>query len=142
MKTLRGRELFAGTAAGKTMRLAAPISLWGGVDPATGRVCDPRHPDYGARVSDRVLCIPSLVGSSSSSAVLLELLRAGTAPAALLLGANDAILILGLLVARELGYRTIPVIEIAERDLLSIPQDADVRVSAGGEVSWENPSAR
>ena len=43
---------------------AAP---WGGVDPITALVCDPRHPDHGTSLTDRVVWIESTVGSSSSS---------------------------------------------------------------------------
>ena len=56
----------------------------------------------------RVLMIAEPVGSSSSSAVLLELLHAGNAPAAIVLGRADAIVALGILVAREMGWATIP----------------------------------
>ena len=63
-------------------------------------------------------------------------IASGRAPAAILLGAGDAILILGLLVAHELGYRTIPVIELAEGDLASIPLEVEVSIAESGEVSW------
>ena len=49
------------------------------------------------------------VGSSSSSAVLLELLHGGNAPVGIVLGREDAIVGLGVLVAREMGWATIPV---------------------------------
>lgn len=105
------RILVGGEARGPLLRLQAPISFWGGVDPAAGRVVDPRHPDHGAEVSGAVLAVPAAVGSSSSSAIMLELIRHGTAPAALVLGRADAIVALGVLVAGELGLETIPVLE-------------------------------
>ena len=90
-----GRVLVPGEAVGPLLRLRAPISFWGGVDPRTGRVADPRHPDHGRSLAGTVLVVPSAVGSSSSSAIMLELMRNGVAPAAVLMGKADAILALG-----------------------------------------------
>ena len=91
-----GRVLVAGAGEGPLLRLSAPISFWGGVDPLSGRIADPRHPDHGRSVAGMVLAVPSAVGSSSSSAIMLELLRNGVAPAAVLMGTADAILALGV----------------------------------------------
>ena len=52
-----------------------------------------------------MLFLPGTIGSSSASAVLLELVHDGRAPAALVLHEPDAILLLGLIVAREMGWR-------------------------------------
>lgn len=90
--------------------LDEPLSFWGGVDPATGLIVDRRHPQCGERVTGRVLVMPSGRGSSSSSTVLAESVRAGTAPAAIVLRDPDEILVLGALVAEELYGRTIPVV--------------------------------
>jgi len=124
-----GRVLIAGEAEGPLLRLAAPLSLWGGVDPASGVITQPRHPDHGRSIAGAVLAMPRTIGSSSSSAVLLELLYNGHAPCALLLGEVDAILCLGVIVAREMGYRTIPVLQC---DVAAIADGEVVRVGEGG----------
>jgi uncharacterized protein len=108
------RTLVAGTAQGRALMLDEPLSLWGGVDPATGDIIDPRHPQHGANVAGRILVMPSGRGSSSSSSVLAEAIRAGTAPAAIVLREADPILALGAIVARELFGGTIPVVVAAE----------------------------
>jgi predicted aconitase with swiveling domain len=102
----------ASEARGEALILSQPISFWGGVDPKTGRIADPRHPQIGACVADRVLFLPGTIGSSSASAVLLELVRAGLAPAALVLHQPDAILLLGLIVAREMGWPHPPAVRL------------------------------
>ena len=84
--------------------LTAPISFWGGVDPKTSMVADVRHPQHGMEIKGRILFIPGTIGSSSASAILLELVHRGIAPAALVLHEPDAILLLGLIVAREMGW--------------------------------------
>src|SRR5262245_49125756 len=108
------RTLVAGTARGAALVLDEPLSFWGGVGPATGDVIDVRHPQRGANVTGRVLIMPSGRGSSSSSSVLAECVRAGTAPAAIVLAERDPILALGAIVARELYGRTIPVVVAVE----------------------------
>lgn len=115
---MRGSEqadvLIAGTddASGEALVLTAPISFWGGIDPKTGRVIDPRHPQFGASIAGRALFLPGTIGSSSASAVLLELVRVGIAPVAIVLHEPDAILLLGLIVAREMGWAHPPAIRL------------------------------
>jgi predicted aconitase with swiveling domain len=101
----RGEVLVAGAnASGPALVLGAPISFWGGVNPKSGRVADVRHPDCGRMIAGTVLFLPGTIGSSSASAVLLELVHAGLAPAAIVMHEPDAILLLGLIVAREMGW--------------------------------------
>jgi predicted aconitase with swiveling domain len=68
------------------------------------------HPQLGLEIAGKMLVLPQLVGSSSSSAVLLELIHAGRAPKALILGARDAILPIGAVVARQMGWGALPVV--------------------------------
>ena len=105
--TLQAELLLDGRAVrAEAMALTAPISFWGGVNPKTGEIADVRHPEHGRSISGCALLIPATVGSSSAAAVLLELVHAGLAPSAIVLHEPDAILLLGLIVARELGYET------------------------------------
>jgi predicted aconitase with swiveling domain len=108
-----GRTLVAGTAEGPALVLDEPLSLWGGLDPGTGEIVEVRHPQRGANVTGRVLVMPSGRGSSSSSSVLAEAIRAGTAPAAIVLGEADPILPLGAIVARELYGSSVPIVVVA-----------------------------
>lgn len=111
------RTLVAGTASGAALVLDEPLSFWGGIEPSTGEVIDVRHPQRGANVAGRVLVMPSGRGSSSSSSILAETVRAGTAPAAIVLAERDPILALGAIVARELYGRAIPVVVVADLDV-------------------------
>jgi predicted aconitase with swiveling domain len=104
---MQGEILVPGAAGqGRALVLTAPISFWGGVDPKSGRIADVRHPQCGETISGRVLFLPDTIGSSSASAVLMELVHSGHAPAALVLHEPDAILLLGVIVAREMGWQT------------------------------------
>jgi predicted aconitase with swiveling domain len=119
---------------GEALLLTAPISFWGGVDPKTGRIVDVRHPQHGENISGRVLFLPGTIGSSSASAVLMELVHNGHAPSALVLHEPDAILLLGLIVAREMGWET-PMALMLGRDLFETYRARTVRVSDDGTLA-------
>jgi predicted aconitase with swiveling domain len=55
------------------------------------------------------------IGSSSGSAILVETLYRDCGPAAIILGEPDQILTLGAVVAREMGYASIPVLQLDAR---------------------------
>ncbi len=102
-----------GVASGRVLVLSRPISFWGGVDPRSGAIIDARHPERGHNIAGTVLCLPGTIGSSSASAVLLELVHAGRAPAAILMPEPDAILLIGLIIAREMGWAHPPAFRLA-----------------------------
>jgi hypothetical protein len=132
---MRGRVLAAGVGNGKALVLEEPLSLWGGVDPATGSIIDVRHPQRGRSVTGRVLVMASVRGSSSSSSILAETVRAGVAPAAVLLGEADLILAVGAAVAEELYGIRLPIVQLAPAELRTIPDGSPVSVGDGGEVT-------
>lgn len=123
------RTLVPGIARAPALVLDEPLSLWGGIDPATGDIVDAHHPQRGARVSGAVLVMPGGRGSSSSSTVLAEAVRAGTAPAAIVLREPDPILALGAIVAREIYGTQIPVIVASD----PIATGREVRITATAE---------
>ncbi len=130
---MRGRVLVGGAASGPLLRLRHPISFWGGVDPKTGLVCDPRHPDHGTCITGTILALPDTVGSSSSSAVMLELIRERQAPVGLIMGSADAIVALGVVVAGELGLPTLPVLEVPWSAVEDLPE-GDVDIAEDGTI--------
>ena len=105
--------LLSGEATGPTLVLNAPISFWGGVSPETGTIIEKRHPQFGATLKDKILMLPAAKGSSSGSSVLAEILRNGNGPAAIILGAPDAILATGAMVAKTLYGVTCPVVIVS-----------------------------
>lgn len=134
MRRVSGRPLLAGSARGAALVLDEPLSFWGGFDAVSGTVVDARHPQLGEQLTDRVVAMPSGRGSSSSSTILAEAVRLGTAPAAILLLVPDEIVVLGLLVAEELYGRTVPVGVIAEADYRSIRTGDSIALTADGGV--------
>jgi predicted aconitase with swiveling domain len=109
--------------------------MWGGLDPLTGEIIDRHHAQNGQIVSGRILVLPAGRGSSSSSTVLAEALRAGTAPAAIVLREADEIIVLGALVAEMLDGRSLPVLQVDDElyatfrtgDRVAIASDGTIR---------------
>jgi len=134
--TLQAEVLLPGAStAALALALTAPISFWGGVDPKSGLIVDERHPQTGQSVSGRVLLVPETIGSSSAAAILLELVHGKRAPAAIVLHQPDAILLLGLIVAKEMGYET-PIALRLDRDRFAALAGKELRVSDTGQLHF------
>lgn len=135
MTPINAEVLLAGPPASATaLALTAPISFWGGVDPKTGVIADTRHPQFGQSIAGRALFVPATIGSSSAAAILLELVHAGLAPAAVVLHEPDAILLLGLIVAKEMGWHT-PIALRLDRDQFAALAGNELEISASGVIS-------
>jgi len=126
--------LVPGRASGPLLALGQPLSLWGGVDPATGVIVEPRHPDRGRRLAGHILALPAVRGSSSSSSILAELLRAGLGPLGIILGEPDEILVVGAVVARELYGSDCPVVLLEPDDYRLAASYRTATISLDGSV--------
>ena len=138
---LRGQVAVAGEGRGVALVSGEPLSLWGGLDPVSGEVIDRHHPLCGQVVTGRVLVLPHGRGSCSASGVLLEAIRNGAGPAAILTTRVDPIIGLGSILADELYGRPVPVVVlpdpvegmIATGDLVTVTSDGRVLVERSGE---------
>lgn len=135
-----GRTLAPGAAEGETLVLDEPLSFWGGMDPASGKLIDAHHPQRGELLAGRVLVMPSGRGSSSASSVLAEAIRAGTAPAAVLLLEPDPIVALGSVVASELYGASCPVVVLEGADYERLRTGARLRVVADDDAARVEPA--
>ncbi len=126
---ISGTTLNPGLVTGRCLTLTRPLSLWGGTD-ANGTIVETRHPQFGARISGRILVMESGRGSSSSASVLAEQIRAGTAPAGIVLGAVDAILALGAMVAQELYGIDVPIVVVPPDALAQLADGTPVTITA------------
>jgi predicted aconitase with swiveling domain len=127
--------LVPGRAAGPVLALVEPLSLWGGVDPATGLIVEPRHPDHGRSVAGRILAMPAVRGSSSSSSILAELLRGGIGPLGIVLGEPDEILVVGAVVARELYGVDCPVMLLGSEGYARVAAWTSMTIEADGTIT-------
>ncbi len=140
-RVMQGRPLVAGEARGELLVSDEPLSFWGGYDYVTGEIIDRRHPLSGQSAAGRVLAIPFTRGSSTTTAVLLEAVRAGTAPAAILVAGNDPFLALGSIVADEMYGRPVPVVALAPEDFAALRTGDRVHILPDGTILDSDASA-
>lgn len=131
---IKAKSIVAGQAKGKALVSREPLSLWGGYDQETGEIIDRRHPLSGQIASGRVLVLPHSRGSSTTTAVLLEALRAGTAPVAILTTAEDAFFALAGIVAEEMYGSAIPILAITDKALGRIETGQRIEIDIDGTI--------
>lgn len=117
---IQGDVLVAGTAEGEILISSEPLSFWGGYDQHTGEIIDRRHPLSGEIAKGRILVLPGARGSSTTTAVLLEAIHLGNAPAAILIQGGDSFLALASIVADEMYATPIPIIALQPHDFAAL----------------------
>lgn len=106
--SLRGKVIIPGEVRGIALVGNEPLSFWGGYDWKTGEIIDRRHRLSGAIAKDKILAVPFTRGSSTTTAVLLEAIRAKTAPAAIITTGTDFFFALASVVADALYTSPLP----------------------------------
>jgi predicted aconitase with swiveling domain len=114
----------------------APLSFWGGYDYRTGEIIDRRHPLAGQIAAGCILCLPFARGSSTTTAVLLEAVKAGTAPAALITTGIDSFFALASIVADELYRLPIPLLALSPGDFAELRTVDVVEIHGDGGICW------
>src|SRR5262249_34890755 len=129
-----GRAIVEGTAEGEVLVSHTPLSFWGGFDFHTGTIIEQRHPLAGVRAAGRVLAVPFSKGSSTTTAVLLEAVRAGTAPAAIVTTGVDAFFALASIVSETMYGRSFPVIAVEPAQFAALTSGDRVRIERNGRI--------
>lgn len=127
---LAGCGVVPGIAKGEVLVTSQPISFWGGVDPASGLINDPRHDLFGQSVAGKVLVFPFGKGSSTGSLIMLELARVDKAPAAIVNVRTEPILATGPIVSNHFYGRQIPIISLDENSFRQLETGQVVTVNA------------
>ena len=126
-----GKPFIAGSAKGIALVSHEPLSFWGGYDWKTGEIIDRRHPLSGEIAKGKILAIPFTRGSSTTTAVLLESIRAQTAPAGIITTANDFFFALASVVADEMYSSPIPMVAISSDDFARLKTGDEVEIDGG-----------
>ena len=129
---VQGRAIVEGSAEGEALVTAEALSFWGGYDFHTGTIIDRHHPLAGVSAAGRILAVPFSKGSSTTTAVLLEAVRAGTAPAAILTTDVDSFFALASIVAGVMYGRSFPVVALSRRDFDGLESGVRLAVEPGG----------
>src|SRR5438876_12245531 len=133
-RLITGRIVVEGEAAGEALVTTEALSFWGGYDFHTGEIIDRHHPLAGVRAAGRILAVPFSKGSSTTTAVLLEAVRAGTAPAAIVTTGVDAFFALASIVAGVMYGKSFPVIALEPSDFSSLITGSRIHVERSGQI--------
>jgi predicted aconitase with swiveling domain len=133
-KIIQGKPVVRGYAQGIALVSDEPLSFWGGYDYHTGEITDRRHPLSGSIASGRILAVPFTRGSSTTSAVLLEAVRTGSAPAAILTTGVDSFFALASIVANEMYARPIPIIAVSPQDFATLRTGDQLEIKEDGSI--------
>jgi len=93
-KLIQGQTVIPGEIEGELLVSAEPLSFWGGYDQYTGEIIDRRNSLFGKIAANKILAIPFTIGSSTTTAILIESIRVGKAPAAIITTKTDHFLAL------------------------------------------------
>ena len=129
-QVMKGRTVAPGLATGEALVTSQPISFCLGVDPSTGLIIDSRHELYGQSIVNKVLVFPFGKGSSGAGLVILELIRAGLSPAAIINLRTELVVATGSIIAVHFYQRTVPIMCIDEVDFFSLKNGQMVEVNA------------
>lgn len=133
---ISGRAIVAGEADGEALVTHDSLSFWGGYDFHTGRIIDKHHPLAGVRAAGRILAVPFSKGSSTTTAVLLEAVRAGTAPAAIITTGVDSFFALASIVADVMYAKSFPVIALEANDFAMLRTGMRVAIDRLGRIKF------
>lgn len=133
--TLQGKVVIPGEARGEALVSREPLSFWGGYDWKTGEIIDRRHELSGRVAKGKILAIPFTRGSSTTTAVLLEAIRAGTAPAAIVTTDVDFFFALASVVADELYTSPLPLVSLEQLDFDKLGPGDEIHIRASGELT-------
>ncbi len=131
---LKGKPIIPGSAKGIALVSREPLSFWGGYDWKTGEITDRRHPLSGEIAKDKILAIPFTRGSSTTTAVLLEAIRAKTAPAAMITTSTDFFFALASVVAEELYAMPIPLVALSGSDFELVQTNDEIEILQDGKI--------
>ena len=129
--TLKGRGITSGVAEGEALVTREPFGFSHGLEPTTGRISDKSHEWLGQNVRTKVLVFPYGKGSTSGALYVLEAVKLGNTPAAIINLETDPVTAAGFIMADILYDKKIPVIDRPELDPIEVIKTGDwVKVDA------------
>ena len=131
---MQGDIVMAGAVTGELLVSAEPLSFWGGYDQVTGNVIDQRHPLAGQCAAGKILAVPFTRGSSTTTAVLLEAIKANVAPMAIVTTARDSFFALASIVADEMYGTPLPLFVLGQDDFDRLQSGQIVSIDRNGQI--------
>lgn len=134
---IQATPVVAGSAKGELLISDEALSFWGGYDHESGEIIDRRHPLSGQCAAGKIFGVPFSRGSSTTTAVLLEAVRAGTAPAAIITTRQDDFFALASIVADEMYHAPIPIAVVPKAQFERLKSGDWLELDEGGRIVVE-----
>lgn len=123
---MKGRSINGGKVRGEAIVTNQVFGFWGGVDTNTGVVIDERHELFGQSIKGKVFVFPEGRGSTVGAAVILELVRCGAAPIAMVNKQTEVILASGAILADKFYNVTMPMVDHLDEDPTQVIKTGDI----------------
>ncbi|MHA5220042.1 aconitase X swivel domain-containing protein [Dysosmobacter sp. Phy] len=114
--TVKCKTAVYGNVRAELLYANEPMSFWGTVDPQSGTIRDNRHSLYMKNMAGKVLAFTTPKGSSGTGLIILEQIRTGCAPAAIINLRSDPVVLTGPIIAKRFYGVDIPVVNLSEED--------------------------
>ena len=141
MKELQGRPVVRGEAKGTAVVSSQPINLLASFAKVLilrrkrGIIGDKNHPLLGRDVKDKILVIPQTIGSTTGGIVLLEALKRGIAPRAVVCEKADSLLVSGAVLGDVWYGISMPVVDgIPWQELSQIKDGQTLEITKEGVI--------
>ena len=126
--TLKCKNVIAANKRVKLVGSNDSFSFVGGVNIQTGDISDYRHANYQENITDQAFAFPFGRGSSGAGLVLMEMLRIGTAPAAIINVHTDPVILTGPLICKHFYNQILPVINLSEEDYKKLEGAKEIEI--------------
>ena len=132
---LQGRGLIAGIGEGEALVTSSFFGFSHGVIPKTGEISDQRHEWRGLNMKGKVLVFPFGKSSSSGGLWILETVRCGNGPAAIINIEVEPIIGIGCLLSGLIYNNAIILVDRMNKNPCEVIKTGDyVRVNGGNGI--------
>ena len=121
----KGRSLVGGKTEGETLVTRQAFMFAHGIDPKTGKIIDVRHELHGSSIKGKIFIFPFGKGSTTGSTWILETIRRGNGPLAVINLETEPITATGVMLGEMLYGVRIPVIDRVEKRIFDVVRSGD-----------------
>lgn len=123
---LKGRGLVPGVVCGEALVSKESLVWSHGVDPATGQIDDVRVSVCDQCVRDKILIYPLGKGSTSGATWMMEAVRCGNGPLAIVNIETELIIVTGAVLSQRLYEHQMPVVDRLDANPTQVIHTGDI----------------
>ncbi len=138
---LKGRGLNGGVAKGEAL-VTKPINFFGAymegiLSGRLSKIEDTKHELYGKSLEGKILVFPFSIGSLAGGVSLLEAIKRGVGPKAIVNSKTDGVLLAGPVFARVFYGIEVPVVDSLDKDPIKTIRNGDHLIVDGNKGTVE-----